>query len=134
MSRPLDSFRKLPAVGVLAERQMGGFLAIAALIGVGVGAGAAALVTLVKWWQEFLLPLAIDEGRAWIFLTVPVGFLIAWLLAKRLAPEMAGDGVPQAVAALEVQAGRMRPRIIPLRSWLPRSLSVAEVRPVGKAR
>jgi CIC family chloride channel protein len=105
----------LPAVGVLAERQMGGFLAIAALVGVGVGVGAAALVTLVEWLQEFLLPFAIDEGRAWIFLTVPTGFLIAWMLAKRLAPEVAGDGVPQAVAAMEVQGGRMRARIIPLK-------------------
>lgn len=40
---------------------------------------------------------------------------MAWLLAKRLAPEVAGDGVPQAVAALEVQGGRMRPRVIPLK-------------------
>ncbi len=115
VSRPFDSLRKLPAVGVLAERQMGGFLAIAALVGVGVGVGAAALVTLVEWMQEFLLPFAIDEGRAWIFLTVPTGFVIAWLLAKRLAPEVAGDGVPQAVAAMEVQGGRMRARIIPLK-------------------
>ena len=94
---------------------MGGFLAIAALVGVGVGVGAATLVTLVRWLQELLVPFAIAEGRAWIFLTVPTGFLIAWLLAKRLAPEVAGDGVPQAVAALEVQGGRMRARIIPLK-------------------
>ncbi|HLF42413.1 MAG TPA: chloride channel protein [Acidimicrobiia bacterium] len=115
MNRPLDSLRKLPAVGVLAERQMGGFLAIAALVGVGVGVGAAALVAIVEWLQEFLVPFAIDEGRAWIFLTVPTGFLFAWLLAKRLAPEVAGDGVPQAVASLEVQGGRMRGRVIPLK-------------------
>jgi len=94
---------------------MGGFLAIAAVVGVGVGVGAAALVTLVEWIQSFLIPLAIDQGRAWIFLTVPTGFLIAWLLAKFLAPEVAGDGVPQAVAALEVQGGRMRARVIPLK-------------------
>ena len=56
-----------------------------------------------RWIQESLLPLAIDDGRAWIFLTVPTGFFIAWLIAKRFAPEVSGDGVPQAVAALEVQ-------------------------------
>ena len=94
---------------------MGGFLAIAALVGVGVGVGAAALVVIVESLQEFLLPFAIEEGRAWIFLTVPTGFLIAWLIAKRLAPEVSGDGVPQAVAALEVQGGRMRARVIPLK-------------------
>lgn len=94
---------------------MGGFLGIAALVGVGAGLGAAALIAMVRWLQELILPLAIDEGRAWIFLTVPTGFLIAWLLARWWAPEVAGDGVPQAVAALEVQGGRMRGRIIPLK-------------------
>jgi CIC family chloride channel protein len=115
VSRPLDSLRKLPAVGVLAERQMGGFLAISALVGVGVGVGAATLIALVEWLERFLLPFALDEGHAWIFLTVPTGFLFAWVLAKRFAPEVAGDGVPQAIAALEVQGGHMRARTIPLK-------------------
>ncbi len=94
---------------------MGGFLAMAALIGVGVGLGAAALVTLVDWFERFFALFAIEEGRVWIFLTVPTGFFAAWLLAKRLAPEISGDGVPQAVAALEVQGGKMRARVIPLK-------------------
>ncbi len=94
---------------------MGGFLAISALVGVGAGLGAAALVVLVRWIQESLLPLAIDDGKAWIFLTVPTGFFVAWLIAKRFASEVSGDGVPQAVAALEVQGGQMRARVIPLK-------------------
>lgn len=115
VTKPLESLRRLPAVGVLAERQMGGFLAISALIGVGVGVGAAGLISLVEWLEEFFLPFAIDEGHAWIFLTVPTGFLFAWFIARRLAPEVAGDGVPDAIAALEVHGGRMRARIIPLK-------------------
>jgi CIC family chloride channel protein len=111
----MESIRRLPAVGVLAERQMGGFLAISALVGVGVGLGAAALIYLVTWLEDFFLPLAIDEGQPWIFLTVPTGLLLAWFIAKRLAPEVAGDGVPEAVAALEVHGGRMRWRTIPLK-------------------
>ena len=94
---------------------MGGFLLTAALVGIGAGVGAAALVTLVEGLQRFFLPFAIDKGRAWVFLTVPTGFLVAWLLSKRLAPEVAGDGVPQVVAALEVQSGRMRARVAPLK-------------------
>ena len=94
---------------------MGGFLAISALVGVGVGLGAAALIYLVDWLEEFFLPFAIDQGHPWIFLTVPTGFLFAWFLAKRFAPEVAGDGVPEAVAALEVHSGRMRGRVIPLK-------------------
>ncbi len=115
MTKPLESIRRLPAVGVLAERQMGGFLAISALVGVGVGLGAAALIYLVDWLEEFFLPFAIDQGHPWIFLTVPTGFLFAWFLARRFAPEVAGDGVPEAVAALEVHSGRMRGRVIPLK-------------------
>ncbi|HEU4915674.1 MAG TPA: chloride channel protein [Acidimicrobiia bacterium] len=116
MTKPLESIRRLPAVGVLAERQMGGFLAIAALVGVGVGLGAAALIFLVDWLEEFFLTVVVTQGRAWVFLTVPTGFLVAWFLARRFAPEIAGDGVPEAVAALEVHSGRMRARIIPLKT------------------
>jgi chloride channel protein, CIC family len=94
---------------------MGGFLAISALVGVGVGLGAAALILLVEWLEEFFLVFAIDQGHAWIFLTVPTGFLFAWFLAKRFAPEVAGDGVPEAIASLEVHGGRMRGRTIPLK-------------------
>jgi chloride channel protein, CIC family len=94
---------------------MGGFLAISALVGVGVGLGAAALIYLVNWLEEFFLPFAIDQGHPWIFLTVPTGFLFAWFLARRFAPEVAGDGVPESVAALEVHSGRMRGRVIPLK-------------------
>jgi CIC family chloride channel protein len=94
---------------------MGGFLAISALVGVGVGLGAAALIFLIDWLEEFFLPFAIDQGHLWIFLTVPTGFLFAWFLARRFAPEIAGDGVPEATAALEVHGGRMRPRVIPLK-------------------
>lgn len=94
---------------------MGGFLAISALVGVGVGLGAAALIYLVEWLEEFFLPFAIDQGHPWAFLTVPTGFLFAWFLARRFAPEVAGDGVPEAVAALEVHGGRMRGRVIPLK-------------------
>ena len=94
---------------------MGGFLAISALVGIGVGLGAAALIYLVDRLQEFFLPFAIDQGHPWIFLTVPTGFLFAWFLARRFAPEVAGDGVPESVAALEVHSGRMRGRVIPLK-------------------
>jgi CIC family chloride channel protein len=115
VTRPLDTFRRLPAVGVLAERQMGGFLAISALVGVGVGLGAAGLIWLIEWLEDFFIPLAIDSGHPWIFLMVPTGFLLAWALARSFAPEVAGDGVPEAIEALEVRSGLMRGRTIPLK-------------------
>lgn len=111
---------------MLAERRWGGFLAVSALVGVGVGIGAAGLVRAVEaighLLSPFVEPLMSNEGtgllaleRAWIFLIVPLGLLIAWWLARRFAPEVAGDGVPEATAALIVHGGRIRGRVVPLK-------------------
>ena len=115
VTKPLDTFRRLPAVGVLAERQMGGFLAVSALVGVGVGLGAAGLVLILDWAQEVLSVFEGAQRNSWIFVSVPAGFLVAWFIARRFAPEVAGDGVPEAKAALIVRGGRMRGRIAPLK-------------------
>ncbi|HSM43952.1 MAG TPA: chloride channel protein, partial [Acidimicrobiia bacterium] len=122
MTNPLASLRKLPAVGALAERQMGGFLALSALVGVGVGVGAAGLVLAldaVSHVTDSLLPPSTagfwHPGRFWIFLTVPAGLTAAWWLARRFAPEVAGDGVPAATEALMVRGGHIRGRVAPLK-------------------
>ena len=116
MSKPLESLRRLPAVGVLAEQKMGGFLALSALVGVGVGVGTAGLVWSLEGVRFLIGPL-LDEGLApWIFLTVPAGLLAAWWVARTVAPEVAGDGVPEAAAALAVHGGRMRARVIPMKT------------------
>jgi len=101
---------------------MGGFLALSALVGVGVGLGAAALVLALEGIGRLMGPFlpAADAGfwdvsRAWIFLTVPLGLLIAWWLAGRFAPEVAGDGVPAATEALMVRGGHIRGRVAPLK-------------------
>jgi chloride channel protein, CIC family len=126
VNRPIESIRKLPAVGVLAEREMGGYLALSVLVGVGVGLGAAALVLLVEGIERALGPLLeplfspaeygfFSLARAWVFVTVPLGLLLAWWIARRFAPEVGGDGVPETIAALSVQGGRMRGRVGPLK-------------------
>ncbi len=126
MTKPLDNIRKVPAFGVLAERRLGGFLALSALVGVGVGLGAAALVLAIEAIGHLLEPILEplfnpeefgfwDIRRAWIFLTVPFGLLSAWFIARKFAPEVAGDGVPEAAAALAVHGGRMRKRVAPLK-------------------
>lgn len=111
---------------MLAERRLGGFLALSALVGVGVGLGAAALVLALEGIGNLLEPILDplfnadeigfwDIRRAWIFLTVPVGLVAAWFIARRFAPEVAGDGVPEAAAALAVHGGRIRKRVAPLK-------------------
>lgn len=101
---------------------MGGFLALSALVGVGVGVGAAGLVLALEGITHLIEPLFEgDDGslfspaRAWIFLTVPIGLLIAWWMARRFAPEIAGDGVPAAAEALMVRGGHIRGRVAPLK-------------------
>jgi CIC family chloride channel protein len=100
---------------VLAERQMGGFLAISALVGIGVGLGAAGLVQLIDLVENLLGGMDLDEGSVWLFGTVPIGFLLAWFIALKWAPEVAGDGVPEAKAALIVHGGHIRGRAAPLK-------------------
>jgi chloride channel protein, CIC family len=118
----ITNLRRLPAVGALAERQMGGFLSLSALVGVGVGVGAAGLVLALEGLRD-LIPGIVQAGeidfwdpaRAWIFLTVPTGLFIAWWLAKSFAPEIAGDGVPSSTEALMVRGGHIRGRVAPLK-------------------
>ncbi|HUG32009.1 MAG TPA: chloride channel protein [Acidimicrobiia bacterium] len=122
MTNRLRNLRKLPAVGALAERQMGGFLALAALVGVGVGLGAAGLVLALEGVGDAVGSLLALDGvefwhptRFWIFLTVPVGLSLAWWIARRFAPEVAGDGVPAATESLIVRGGNIRGRVAPLK-------------------
>jgi CIC family chloride channel protein len=101
---------------------MGGFLALAALVGVGVGLGAAGLVLALEGVGHLMRLLfspdsadLFDPSRFWIFLTVPLGLLIAWWIARTFAPEVAGDGVPAATEALMVRGGYIRGRVAPLK-------------------
>lgn len=122
MTNPLENFRRLPAVGALAERQMGGFLVLSALVGIGVGAGAAGLILALEGMgrvMDAIMPSGDvgfwDAARLWVFLTVPAGLLVAWWIARRMAPEVAGDGVPAATEALMVRGGHIRGRVGPLK-------------------
>lgn len=99
----------------LHDRTGGGFLAIALLVGVGVGLGASALVLVLEvvaemfsWLAEHLL-----DGKAWApLIAVPLGLLGAWWIARRFAPEVAGDGVPEVTEALAVKAGYLSTKSI----------------------
>ncbi|MGB8362349.1 MAG: chloride channel protein [Acidimicrobiia bacterium] len=123
MSNPLRTLKRVPAVGVFAERELGGFLMLSALVGAGVGLGAAGLILALKWvggLVEKLLPatdqiVVFDITRSWVFLAIPVGLLLAWWVASTFAPEVAGDGVPAATEALMVRGGHIRGRVAPLK-------------------
>jgi len=108
-------WRQLPGVEVLTDRDTTGFLALSALVGVGVGLGAAALVLVIDGIAEGFESLEELAGghKWWILIAVPLGFLGSWWIARRIAPEVEGDGVPDVIAALGVRDGRIRGRVIP---------------------
>ena len=102
-------------VGVLTDRETTGFLALAALVGVGAGVGAATLVTVID-----LIGVGFGEveefaggQRWWVLVAVPMGLWAAWWLARRFAPEVEGDGVPDVIAALAIHGGTIRGRVAP---------------------
>ena len=105
-------------LAVLRDRETAGFLGISLLVGVAVGLGAALLVVVAEavagafeWIDEHLF-----SGATWfVLVSVPLGVTTAWWIARRFAPEVAGDGVPEASAALAVHGGYMSTKSIPLK-------------------
>jgi chloride channel protein, CIC family len=116
----VKTWTRLPERGlaVLRDRETAGFLAISLLVGVAVGLGAALLVVVAEsiahmfqWVDDRWF-----DGASWFALiSVPFGVTLAWWIARRFAPEVAGDGVPEAAAALAVHGGYMSTRSIPLK-------------------
>jgi CIC family chloride channel protein len=104
--------RRIPSVMLIADRAGGRFLLLSAATGVVVGVGAWALVEalhLVELWVEEIVAAQLW----WVLVTVPLGLLVAWAIARYLAHEVQGDGVPEAAAALIVRGGLIRGRVAP---------------------
>jgi len=97
------------------------FVGLAALVGLVVGVAAAALIAAIRGLEDLTEWLGEITGvESVVFLlAVPVGLLFAWLIALR-APEVAADGVPEAMAAIGIRSGYLPTRGPPSRSRLPR--------------
>lgn len=93
------------------------FMAVAATVGVVVGLAASALIGSIEALTELAHWVGEEMGsfRAVALVSVPLGLLLAWALAARFAPEVAGDGVPEAIAAVAVRSGYMPTRSAPLK-------------------
>lgn len=107
-------WRRIPSAMVLADRSGGRFLLLSAATGVAVGVGAWALVEFVGL-VEWLVSGLVGGSVWWILVLVPIGLLVAWALATHVAPEVSGDGVPEAAASLIVRGGMIRGRVAPLK-------------------
>jgi CIC family chloride channel protein len=116
----VERFNRLPARGLAALRNPEGgiFLGIALVVGVAVGLGAATLIWVLDGVESIFHELGdvLAGGSAWfLFISVPVGLLAAWWIARRFASEVAGDGVPEVTAALAIRAGYLSTKSIPLK-------------------
>ncbi|MDH3517721.1 MAG: chloride channel protein, partial [Acidimicrobiia bacterium] len=104
-------------LALLSDRDTAGFLGVSLLVGTAVGLGAAVLVwvsaAVVRVFEG--LGDASSLGAWFPVVSVPLGILAAWWLAQRFAPEVAGDGVPEASAAIGVHSGHMSTKSIPLK-------------------
>lgn len=90
--------------------------AISGLVGLVAGLAASALILAVDFIESSLTVLGESSlGSARFLVTVPIGLAAAWFTARRFAPEVSGDGVPETMAALAVHGGRMRPRTGPMK-------------------
>jgi len=83
------------------------------VVGTGAGVGAAVLIYSLQLVEKVTVRAAeVPALRGWwMFVTIPAGMFLAWVVTARYAPEVAGHGVPQIIAALTVRGGYIRPRV-----------------------
>ena len=82
--------------------------------GVAVGASAVALALLADKAQEAFALLLGQWRFASLFVT-PAGFALAVFLTQRYFPNSQGSGIPQAIAAREIEDQTARSRLVSIR-------------------
>ncbi len=99
------------------ERGTAVFLTLSLAVGVVVGLAAAALIGSLELIGDGVERLgeAVASDRIAVLIALPAGIVVAWWLAKRFAPETAGDGVPEATEALAIRSGYIPTRAAPLK-------------------
>ncbi len=93
-------------------------MVLAGLVGVGAGLGAVVLIRaidLIAATAQQLGELA-GLGGGWLVVVLPAGMWLSWRLTSWFAPEAAGHGVPQIIAAIAVRGGRVRTRVMALKT------------------
>ncbi|TZE81005.1 chloride channel protein [Calorimonas adulescens] len=106
----------------LLERQYGKFLMIGLALVIGLGAGFGAV--LFRYLIDFITRVSFVDGKVifssfnflYILLIPAIGGLIVGPLTYFLAREAKGHGVPEVMAAVTFNKGRIRPRVIFVKS------------------
>ncbi|MGE0527159.1 MAG: chloride channel protein [Bdellovibrionales bacterium] len=76
-------------------------------LGLWISAVVAALISvgyamLFRWLEGLGEKIYALHSGYWAFLAAPAFFVLAWLVVRRFAPEAAGSGIPQIMAANEI--------------------------------
>ncbi|MDJ0959156.1 MAG: chloride channel protein [Acidimicrobiia bacterium] len=98
--------------GALRKRGAAAFLIASLTVGVLVGIAAAALFLLVGWFADIAGAVG-DAWGSWASLViVPLGLFLAWLIARRFAPEIESGGVTETMVGLSLHGGYLPTRTI----------------------
>lgn len=84
-----------------------------AVVGAGAGLVAVLLIKSIEYLADQVARL--DEGFPWVLVLIPAALFISWFLTHLFAPEAAGHGVPQVLAAVTVSGGAIRWVVAPLK-------------------
>jgi len=101
----------------IRQRGTAVFLAMSIAVGLVVGVAAAALIWAIELIADGVAEVGHEFGNDALAagILIPVGILLAWWIARRFAPETAGDGVPEATEALAIRSGYIPTRAAPLK-------------------
>ena len=115
----MQSFRKFPLsirrvrqirlVSLRAQRRI-----VFVLGGVAVGAAAVGLTLAADWAGEIFQAILAKQPMAALLLT-PIGFGLSRWIARRYFPNSGGSGIPQVIAARQLQGLSAREQLVSLR-------------------
>ncbi|MFN8291431.1 MAG: chloride channel protein [Chitinophagaceae bacterium] len=64
---------------------------------------AAVLFARLFFWAEEGSRYVYHQWGGWLFLVTPACFILAWYLVRRMAPFASGSGIPQVMAAIQLE-------------------------------
>ncbi len=84
----------------------------------GAGLGAVVLIKAIGWVTTATGSIVdqLSVGRLGVILMLVAGIWVSWRLTTWFAPEVAGHGVPQIIAAIALRGGFIRSRVIGLKT------------------
>jgi len=90
------------------------FLVLSLVVGVLVGVAAGVLILALDGVGSLVEDVG-ERATMAPLLLVPIGLVTAWAVARRFAPEVIGDGVPETIEALALRGGTIKTRTAPFK-------------------